>query len=178
MTQKFMPVKEVTIFDIEYKDYSICKKLGIPVEVWNLGAVKVDRFGNIKDTFERYCGLSDLRGVTPDIERLCKFDYKTLTGMPKLETIKLDFQQFVGRSNLMCYGYQDYEILGDFLDFAPYPRFDGLSFVTGVLSDCDFQHKSYSLPNLCEYYGISSVKHLALADSICLANLLRKLLES
>jgi DNA polymerase III epsilon subunit-like protein len=177
--QRFMPVKSVTIFDLEYTDPELCNARKIPIQIWDIGAVKVDAECNILDTFSEVCKV-DENFLTPHCRYVCKIQKGSLTNAPEFPIIYQKFREFVGNDNLMGFGSEDKHVLqaqAGKWDFI-YPYFDGLSFVAGILADYEGKIKSYSLKSLCRHFEIDlEPNHRALVDSVCLSKLIHHLLS-
>lgn len=173
MIQRCMPVKTVILFDLEYSDPQICRKLNKPVEIWSIGAVRVNQYSEPIDSFYSECSVSYL---SPDVRYVCNNE-RDLTNLPKFEIIYSQFKEYCGRDNLMSWSVSDYQM---FIGAAgkwefQYPFFDALSFYAGIMAEFDCK-LSYSLGAACKLMGVEKPNHNSLKDAECLSQLLRKAL--
>lgn len=178
MTQRFMPVATAIVFDLEYCDPVLSARMNLCPSIWEIGAVRVDRFANVLNEFHAVIRPPRLDLVTPDVRMRSGVDPIELETAPSLDQVWPHFIEFCGRDNLMSHGASDYHIVVQNVGKWPfrYPYFDSISFIAGLISDSNIQPKSYGLPALCEMFGVDRPPHRGLGDAVCLQTLLHGLL--
>lgn len=175
----FLPKKTMVLLDLEYADPKECDANGWPIEIFEIGACKVDHMLNEIEWFQRFIKPPRLEFLTPSCTILTGIQKSHLEFSPTFEQVGKEFIDFCGHSPLMSWSVSDYVRLyysyGDW-PFV-YPFFDALSFTAGLLAESDHVIKSYSLQSLCESFGVTKPNHSAIGDVKCMIELLRKTMK-
>lgn len=174
---KVLPVRTCIIFDLETTDPQLCLHDGIHTEIWEIGACKVTRTGEILEEFSKTCRIERPRYFSPECEMLSNFRSDQLEFSPPFETVYEEFKEFCGRLPLMGWGVGDYQTfvqaVGEW-EFR-YPYFCALSVYAGLMAEGPVQI-TYSLRDACRYHELPDPPHRALQDARCANNVLKKAL--
>jgi inhibitor of KinA sporulation pathway (predicted exonuclease) len=186
-TQRFIPDRKAIVFDLETGDYVLSSGSGKPTPIWNIGATLINSVGEIQDTFESYVRIEDLTLLTPDIRFYCNLldsEVELIKTAPTFPEVYSKFIKFCGYSRIMSWsGFDSFVLEANVLNYKlpnviRRPYMDCISFIAGVLADSEIVIKSYSLKNLCEFFGIEiSPNHRGLQDSICASKVLHEVLK-
>ena len=176
---RFLPKKEIIIFDLEFAEPQVCAANGWPIEIFEIGACKVDHLLNEKKWFQTFIRPTRLEYLTPSHTMLTGIKKSHLENAPDFQQAGKMFLDFCGYTPLMSWSVADFNRLHSSYGEWPFvfPFFDALSFTAGILAETDYAIKSYSLTSLCEFFGLKKPTHGAVQDTLCVIELLRKIMN-
>lgn len=175
----FLPKKTMVLFDLEYADPKECEANGWPIEIFEIGACKVDHLMNEIEWFHSFIRPSRLEFLTPSCTILTGIKKGNLEFAPEFDVVGKQFRDFCGYCPMMSWSINDFVRLHYSYGEWPfvYPFFDALSFTAGLIADSDYIIKSYSLQSMCESFGVSKPNHSAIGDVKCMIELLRRIMN-
>jgi DNA polymerase III alpha subunit (gram-positive type) len=176
---KFLPKKQIILFDLEYADPKECEFNGWDLEILEIGACKVDHVLNEVEWFQSFICPKRLEILTPSIKMLTGIEDSYILAAPPIETVMKQFIEFCGHTSLMSWSTADFNVITKTYGSWPfvYPYFDALSYSAGVLAEYDKRIDSYSLKALCQMFDVPEPKHSAVGDVKCTIELLRKIMN-
>lgn len=153
------------IFDMEWNElmpYQLDRqnKIGFPLsgEIIEIGAVRMDYQGNIRDSYSTLVRPSFIDRMHPHVERLTGISLDMLQKERRFPEVAEEFHQWCGsHAVLLSWGTSDRQVLAENLRLHNLPRhwvrpwFDAQILFGRFCLD---EYEQYGLARACEYMGI------------------------
>lgn len=176
------------VFDMEWNEllpyqFGRQNRIGFPLsgEIIEIGAVRMNERGDIRDTFDALVKPSFLARMHPHVERLTGIRWEALQkAKPFVEVIE-EFHDWCGeQAVLLSWGTSDRQVLAENLRLHNLPRqwirpwFDA-QIIFGRC--CLEEYEQYGLARACEHLGIPMDEdaHRAINDAMYTAEICKRL---
>lgn len=169
---------ELVIIDLEVSDTDEARSVGLPPEMIDLGAYRLDRELSIIDQFSTLVRPYNLEFVTEQTTRITGITRPMLENAPMWKDVWPEFTQFTDFNNTLLgafHAVHDHGWLRAAYQRARlgYPHrgffFDVASAVYSFCSWYGIKPKSWSLKNVCARFDVpyGERNHRGLADAAC-----------